>query len=98
MHMYTHNNLWPALSDLAEALGAHCVILDNADSGAGVCFDEASSTPWAVLQQRFPGFPIPMACHTTTVELRGELDVRMGTTWSHFLLLFICLHFCALVQ
>jgi len=29
MHMYTHDKLWPALSDLAIALGSECNILDS---------------------------------------------------------------------
>jgi len=73
MHMYTHDKLWPALSDLAIALGSECNILDS-DSG-GNCFDEACSFPWAKLSEKFPNFPIPMACQSTTVELRGEHDV-----------------------
>ena len=75
MHMYTHDKLWPEMSDLAASLGSKCNIID-ADSG-GNCFDEAASTPWARLAEKFPSFPIPMACQSTTVELRGEADVRI---------------------
>ncbi len=75
MHMYTHDKLWPEMSDLAAALGSKCQIID-ADSG-GNCFDEACSSPWDKLSAQFPGFPIPMACQSTTVELRGEYDVSL---------------------
>ena len=27
MHMYTHDRLWPQMSDLAAELGAHCTLL-----------------------------------------------------------------------
>lgn len=73
--MYTHDKLWPEMSDLAASLGSKCNIID-ADSG-GNCFDEAASTPWARLAEKFPSFPIPMACQSTTVELRGEADVSI---------------------
>lgn len=73
MHMYTHDRLWPQLSDLCAFLGTESNIIDG-DSG-GNCFDEACSTPWAKLADKYPTFPIPMACQSTTVELRGEYDV-----------------------
>ncbi len=85
MHMYTHDKLWPEMSDLAAALGSKCNIID-ADSG-GNCFDEAASTPWARLAEKFPSFPIPMACQSCTVELRGEADVRITLN-------LLCCKFC----
>ncbi len=74
MHMYTHNRLWPELSDLARYLQSHCQILDS--NSGGNCFDEACMNIWSKLADKFPEFPIPMACHACTVELRGEHDVR----------------------
>lgn len=76
MHMYTHDRLWPQLADLCALLGSETNIIDP-DSG-GNCFDEACSSPWAVLADKFPEFPIPMACQSTTVELRGLYDVRFA--------------------
>ena len=39
-------------------------------------FDEACSRLWWDLAAHFgPKYPIPMACLSTTVELRGEMDV-----------------------
>ena len=32
MHMYTHDRLWPDLSDLAASLGSKCNITDS-DTG-----------------------------------------------------------------
>ena len=73
LHTYTHDRLWPALSDLSIELGSRVNLL-SPDSG-GNCFDEACSCPWAALADAFPGVPLPMACQSATVELRGESDV-----------------------
>jgi uncharacterized protein len=73
LHMYTHNKLWPNLADLAAELGSECHLL--AVAAGGFPFDDACSCPWAYLADRFPSFPIPMACESATVELRGESDV-----------------------
>ena len=74
MHMYTHDRLWPQMSDLARELKSECHLL--ASNSGGNPFDEACSCIWASLADKFPGFPIPMACQSVTVELRGEVDVR----------------------
>lgn len=74
MHMYTHTRLWPELSDLAAELGSECHLL--APWAGGNPFDESMSCPWADLADQFKDFPIPMACQSATVELRGELDVN----------------------
>ena len=73
MHMYTHSKLWPNLSDLAAELGSEVHLL--ALQAGGLPFDDACSCPWAYLAERFPSFPIPMACESATIELRGESDV-----------------------
>lgn len=75
MHMYTHDRLWPKFADLAAAIDSKCHILSPLSGGG--CFDEACSCPWAALADRFPQFPIPMACESTTIELRGEYDVML---------------------
>jgi uncharacterized protein len=73
LHLYTHDRLWPKLSDLAEELGSRCQLLDS--NSGGNCFDEANCNLWSSLADRFPSHPIPMACEACTVELRGEADV-----------------------
>jgi uncharacterized protein len=73
VHMYTHDRLWPALSDLAAEIQSECQLL--APAAGGNPFDEACSCPWADLADKFPSYPIPMACEAVTVELRGESDV-----------------------
>ena len=73
MHMYTHTKLWPELSDLARYLESECHLL--ATTAGGMPFDDACSCHWNVLSEIFPTVPIPMACQSATVELRGESDV-----------------------
>jgi len=73
MHLYTHDRLWPQLSDLAALLESECNMVDP-DSGVN-CFDESCSIPWSVLADEYPDYPIPMACQSVTIELRGEHDV-----------------------
>lgn len=73
MHMYTHDRLWPAMVDLACELKSECQL--TAPSSGGTPFDEACSCLWADLADKFPDCPIPMACQSTTIELRGEVDV-----------------------
>lgn len=73
MHMYTHDDLWPAMNDLAAELDCQCQLL--APASGGMPFDEACSVPWATIKSNYASFNIPMACESVTVELRGELDV-----------------------
>jgi len=76
LHMYTHDRLWPALRDFASILGTQCQ-LTSPDAG-GYSFDEACSCPWAYFADEFPEYPIPIACQSITLELRGELDVSIN--------------------
>lgn len=73
LHLYTLPQHWAEIGDLAAELGAEVVLTDP--GGPGGAFDEANSHPWIALQERFPDHPIPAACFSTTVELRGEADV-----------------------
>lgn len=74
VHLYTGDALWPDASDLAAEIGARAVLLAR-DSG-GDPFDEACSSPWWRLAERFAADgPIPPACLAATVELRGKADV-----------------------
>ena len=73
MHMYTHDRCWPEMKDLSVELQSHAQLL--ASISGGNCFDEACSTVWEILAKKFPAYPIPMACQSSTVELRGQRDV-----------------------
>jgi len=71
--MYTHDRLWPQLADLASEIRSNCHLLASVSGGNP--FDEVMSCPWAALQDAYPEYNIPMACQSTTIELRGEKDV-----------------------
>jgi uncharacterized protein len=73
MHLYLGTPLWPDAADLAAQMGSAVTLLAE-DSGV-TPFDEACSRIWWHLAKRFPGHPIPPACLSATVELRGSADV-----------------------
>lgn len=72
VHLYALTPHAPLARELGALLGARAVLLalESGDSP----FDEACSRPWLVLQQRYPQHPVPLACFSATVELRGEAD------------------------
>lgn len=73
MHLYGLTPQAPALAQLGAQLGALAILLAT-ESGDSP-FDEACSRPWLDLQRQMPEANIPLACLSTTVELRGEADV-----------------------
>lgn len=72
-HLYTHTRSADEFAPLSALIGAHAYLL--ADVSGDEPFDEACSRPWAELADRFKDHPIPFACHSTTLEFRGERDV-----------------------
>jgi predicted deacylase len=73
MHLYAGSPLWDRVEPLARYLGAAAALLETVSGDHP--FDEACSRTWWMLRERFPGVPIPLACVSVTVELRGEADV-----------------------
>ncbi len=74
MHLYTGTPLLAATMPLARHLGAQAV-LTSVLSGDDP-FDETCSRHWWELAQHFGDTkPIPSACLSITVELRGETEV-----------------------
>jgi predicted deacylase len=73
MHVYTETPYLEQAEPLYRYLGAQAVLL--AKGSGGQSFDEALSGPWWQLAEQFPDYPIPLACLSATVELRGEADV-----------------------
>ncbi len=79
VHLYTQPAAWDRLAPLAALTGCRAVLL--AEVSGGHPFDEALSGPWIALKARFSDRPIPLGCASTTLELRGQLDLcrNLGT-------------------
>jgi predicted deacylase len=77
MHVYTGESLWPDALDLSAQVGAEATLL--ADDSGGTPFDEANSRLWWALAEKFQEHPIPPACLSATVELRGISDTAPDT-------------------
>lgn len=61
------------MQSLSDWMGA-AATLTTEDSGGG-SFDEVWSTLWVRLAAAYPDQPIPLACHSATLEYRGQFDV-----------------------
>lgn len=74
MHLYTETPCWPDCEPLARFLRSRLTLL--AQGSGDSPFDEACSQVWWRWDRHFGGqFPIPQACLSVTVELRGAADV-----------------------
>jgi predicted deacylase len=77
LHFYTDEACWTQLAPLAHYLQAETILLAK-NSGSG-SFDECLSDVWSHLAEALQASdnpaPLPQGCCTTTIELRGELDV-----------------------
>ena len=77
LHFYTDEACWTTMAPLAHLLGSRAILL--AKGAGGAAFDECLSGVWwqlsEALAQKGHAKPLPQSCHSTTVELRGELDV-----------------------
>eukprot|EP00696_Hemimastix_kukwesjijk_P003180 gnl/Hemi2/13916_TR4723_c0_g1_i1.p1 gnl/Hemi2/13916_TR4723_c0_g1~~gnl/Hemi2/13916_TR4723_c0_g1_i1.p1 ORF type:complete len:407 (+),score=99.32 gnl/Hemi2/13916_TR4723_c0_g1_i1:57-1223(+) len=79
LHAYVGTPLW----DSADTYGAKalCAQLQSrvqltAEVSGGQPFDEAAGCVWWGLQKKFPQFPIPPACMSCTLEMRGESEIK----------------------
>jgi hypothetical protein len=72
-HVYMGSPLWPEAADLSAQIGAESTLLAKV-SGANP-YDEACSRIWWELADKFPAYPIPLACLAATIELKGISDV-----------------------
>lgn len=72
LHLYGLTPQAALCEELGALMGARAILLAT-ESGDSP-FDEACSRPWLVLQQDHPGAALPLACFSTTLELRGEAD------------------------
>lgn len=75
VHLYVEKPMLDQIEPLARFLGARALLWAKG-SGPSISFDEALSGPWWRLREHFADrFPVPLACASTTVELRGQTDV-----------------------
>jgi hypothetical protein len=80
LHLYTETPCWPQLEPLSRLLGARAVLL--AQHAGGVSFDECFSGLWWKLADKLradpalAALPLPQACASATVELRGEAQLE----------------------
>lgn len=75
VHLYTHAASAGTFAPLGARLG--CTAFLVAENSGGDPFDEALSRPWFELAAARPGPPVPLACHSATIELRGQGDVSI---------------------
>ncbi len=77
LHLYTEEACWSALEPLARLLQCQAVLL--AKNSGGDPLDECLSGVWWKLADACVAaglqVPVPQACCSTTIELRGEADV-----------------------
>ncbi len=77
-HIYMGTPLWEDAKDLSAQLGSPVTLL--ASNSGGEPFDEACSKIWWELAEKIPSKPIPPACLSVTVELRGIADTDTELT------------------
>ena len=74
LHVYAGTPLVAQTMPLAAYLGAQALLVSKASGDDP--FDESVSRIWWELAEHFAGrFPIANACFSSTVELRGEIEV-----------------------
>ena len=72
LHLYALTPQADLAIELGTLMGARAILL--ATESGGSPFDEACSRPWLEVQLQHPDKPVPLACFSTTIELRGEAD------------------------
>lgn len=77
LHFYTEEPCWPQMAPLAHFLGSKAILLARNSGNRPI--DECLSSAWWQLADKVKAkgraAPLPQGCCTTTIELRGELDV-----------------------
>jgi predicted deacylase len=76
LHLYALTPQAALAEELGALMGARAILLAT-ESGEHP-FDEACSAPWLRVQQAYPQAAVPLACFSTTVELRGQADTHHG--------------------
>jgi len=93
LHFYCEEPCWPQLEALSCFLGSEATLIAK-NSGGGP-MDECLSGVWwqlaAQLRAQGNSAPLPQGCCSTTIELRGELDVShaLARTDAHAIVQFL---------
>ncbi|HPQ96276.1 MAG: succinylglutamate desuccinylase/aspartoacylase family protein [Thiothrix sp.] len=72
-HIFSVPQSAAVMQNLSDWMGAAATLMTE-DSG-GSSFDEVWSGLWIRLACAHPDRPVPMACHSATLEYRGQFDV-----------------------
>ncbi|HPE61281.1 MAG: succinylglutamate desuccinylase/aspartoacylase family protein [Thiothrix sp.] len=72
-HIFSVPQSAAVMQSLSDWMGAAATLMTE-DSG-GSSFDEVWSGLWIKLAHAHPDRPLPMACHSATLEYRGQFDV-----------------------
>ena len=100
MHFYTEESCWPQLEPLARLMGSQAILLAK-NSGSGP-FDECLSGVWWRLAEALVAAgnqsPLPQGCCSTTIELRGELDVTHALAQTDAQAIYAYLQHIQLIQ
>jgi predicted deacylase len=72
LHLYGLTPQAALCEELGALMGAQAILLAT-ESGDSP-FDEACSRPWLVAAESLAPQPLPLACFSSTVELRGQAD------------------------
>jgi len=100
MHFYCEETCWPTLAPVAHFMGSQAILLAK-DSGGGP-IDECLSGVWWRLADALKAqgitHPLPQGCCTTTIELRGELDVTHAYARQDAQAIFACLEHIGVLQ
>ncbi|MCC6467228.1 MAG: succinylglutamate desuccinylase/aspartoacylase family protein [Alphaproteobacteria bacterium] len=75
MHHFISQRDWPAIADLSAQIGATAVMY-NSPYPLTMTFSGCNGSWWSKLADRFPDYPIPQACQSSTIEYRGQNDVN----------------------
>jgi predicted deacylase len=77
LHFYTEEPCWPQFAPLAHFLESQAILLARNSGNRPI--DECLSSAWWQLAEQLQAagrnVPLPQGCCSTTIELRGELDV-----------------------
>ncbi|MGF6875845.1 succinylglutamate desuccinylase/aspartoacylase family protein [Paraburkholderia sp. MM5477-R1] len=75
IHAYTYKSTWPHVADLCAQTACEAVFLEDGLENAGTSTDLFTGT-WEIVRKELRHlFPIPIGCHSVTLELRGQADV-----------------------